>query len=64
MRMVAKFVLFHDDDCGERLVGGFCHKCGFPPDMQSLSGAYFCPSCNIELKGMVCSMCGCVYEKP
>jgi len=28
--------VFHDDDCGEVLVNGFCPKCGFSPDLQSL----------------------------
>ena len=62
--MKAVFVLFHDDDCGERLVGGFCHKCGFAPDMQSVSGAYFCRFCNVELKSMKCPVCSVTHEKP
>jgi hypothetical protein len=61
--MKAEFVLFHED-CGEFLIDGFCEKCGFGPDMQSLLGTYFCPTCNVELIGVVCPVCSVMYEKP
>jgi hypothetical protein len=64
--MKANFVTFHDDGCKERLQGGYCPVCRFIPDMQSISGAYFCPSCNVELnyKDMRCPRCSVVFEKP
>ena len=66
--MKALFVLYHDDPpCNEKLRGGFCVSCGFTPDMQSLEGRYFCPSCNVEVesyKTMVCPSCKQTLEKP
>ena len=64
--MKAKFVTFHDDDdddCGARLSDGFCSVCQFSPDMQSLSGAYFCPTCDVELVSLKCPTCNQTFTK-
>jgi hypothetical protein len=61
-----KKVFFHDDgvdpngepSCGERLVGGYCNKCGFVPDTQSLALEYYCPICDIRLTEDRCLECG------
>lgn len=30
-------IAVHNDACGEMLVNGFCHRCNFAPDLQSLA---------------------------
>jgi hypothetical protein len=57
-----KRVFFHDDDCGERLVGGYCNKCCFVPDTQSLALEYFCPICDIRLEEDKCEECGTTFK--
>lgn len=49
----AKRVLYHDDPpCEERLVDGYCVKCGVVPDMQSLCLWPYCPRCDVPLERM------------
>lgn len=62
--MKAVPVLHHDDPpCTKRLISGHCYSCGLTPDMQSTAIYYYCPKCNVKLRGMRCPKCEKSFEK-
>lgn len=46
----AIMVSIHDDDCGAPIKDGYCTKCRFPPDMQSI--AIMAPALGVELNSL------------
>jgi len=61
--MKVKKVLHHDDPpCRARLVNGYCPKCNFTPDMQSICFWFYCPVCDIPLEKLKCPRCKKTFE--
>jgi len=60
------WVLHHDDPpCTAKLENGYCPKCKFVPDMQSICFYYYCPDCRVELnnKSMECPQCHQTFSR-
>ncbi len=52
----------HDDDCGGMIADGKCLKCGITPDARSVSLAFFCGRCMLQLNESGRCICGHVHD--
>lgn len=50
------------DDCGAPIKDGYCTKCRFPPDMQSIAIMCTCSRCGAELFMGLCSDCHLMHD--